>query len=204
MKKKIFTVLLAALCLTLVACSSAENDARNVTLRDDVAPDDVAARMVAAVGGQGAYMEGDDDLYDLYFEESEAYPLLDDACMMFAREETNVSEFGVFKAKREEDVAAVRDMVQKYLDDRTEGLRAFAANYSPEELAKIDNASISTYGRYVVYDILDDADKDAAYRVIEDMLISESYKRTLQGGSFLYESPQPCHTNRIKNTGGVW
>ena len=74
----------------------------------------------------------------------------------------------------------------------------------PKELAKIDNASISTYGRYVVYDILDDADKDAAYRVIEDMLISESYKRTLQGGSFLYESPQPCHTNRIKNIGGVW
>jgi hypothetical protein len=64
-------------------------------------------------------------------------------------------------------------MVERYLNDRTEGLRTFAANYSPEELAKIDNASISTYGRYVVYDILDEADRTAALGTVEKLLTKE-------------------------------
>lgn len=173
MKKKMLIVVLSLLCLALAACSSTRPDTKSVNFRDDVDPDDVAARMVDAIGGQGAYMEGDDDLYDLYFAESEGYPLLDDACMMFAREETNVSELGVFKAAREEDAQAVRDMVERYLKDRTEGLRTFAANYSPRDLAKIDNAGISTYGRYVVYDILDEADRTAALGAVEKLLTKE-------------------------------
>jgi hypothetical protein len=170
MKKKMLIVMLVLLCLALAACSPTRPDTKSVTFRDDVDPDEVVARMVDAIGGQGMYMEGDDDLYDLYFGESEGYSLLDDACMMFAREETNVSELGVFQVEREEDVQAVRDMVRKYFDDRTEGLRAFAANYSPEDLAKIDNAGIAIYGQYVVYYILDEADRAAALDAAENML----------------------------------
>lgn len=172
MNKRTITTILLLLCLTLAACAPARNDTRTFGAVD-VDPEDVAQRMVTAIGGQGTYMEADDDLYDFYFGESEAYPLLDDACMIFAREETDVSEFGVFAAERKEDAQAVRDMVQAYLDDRTATLRSFAANYSPQDLAKIDNAGISIYGRYVVYYILDDVDQTAALDAAESVLRKE-------------------------------
>lgn len=161
--------MLVLLGMMLTACSSANNEARHFSVAD-IDPEDVAERMVDAIGGQGDYMEADDDVYDFYFGESEGYPLLDDACMMLAREETNVGELGVFEAEREEDAQVVYDMVRKYFDDRTEGLRAFAANYSPEDLAKIDNAGIATYGKYVVYYILNEAEQAAAIGALEDAL----------------------------------
>ena len=173
MKKGMIATAVIGLCIMLSACSPIRQDTRIYTLRDDVDADDIAARMTAAIDGQGAYMEADDDVYDFYFGQSEAYPLLDDACMMFSRKETDVGEFGVFEAEREQDVKSVYAMVQKYFDDRTEGLRALAANYSPEDLQKIDNAGIRVYGRYVVYYILDEADKTAALDAVEDMLRTE-------------------------------
>lgn len=172
MKKRMIVTMLIVLCMMLAACSPAKSDATNFTLGDDVDldADDIAARMAAAMEGQGTYMEAADDVYDFYFGQSEAYPLVDDICMMFARKEADVGEFGVFEAEREQDVPLVRDMVQKYFDDRTEGLRALAANYSPKDLQKIDNAGIEVYGRYVVYYILDEVDKTAALDAVEDTL----------------------------------
>ena len=161
LKRTIPTLLLLA---CLVSCTAVR------AYTDDVDAENVAEHMIAALGAQDTFMEADDDLYDYYFGEHAAYHLVDDASMMFSREETDVSELGVFEAEREADVPAVRDMVKAYLDDRTATLRAFAANYSSEDLQTIDHAGIQVYGRYVVYYILSEADQAVALEAAENML----------------------------------
>lgn len=171
MKKKMLIVVLSLLCLALTACSPARPDTRSITFRSDVDPDEIAARMVDAIGGQGVYMEGDDDLYDLYFAESEGYPLLDDACMMFAREETNVSELGVFRVDSAKATDKVKALVQSYLAEQQDYLRGFAKNYSPEDMNKIDNAAVTVKGCYVIYYILSPEDEAKVLDAIENLLV---------------------------------
>ena len=160
--KRTITALL--LLLSLTSCTAVR------AYTADVDAEDVAERMIAALGAQDTFMEADHDLYDYYFGKHAAYRLVDDASMMFSRTETDVSELGVFEAERVADVPAVQDMVKAYLDDRTATLRAFAANYSPEDMQKIDHAGIRVYGRYVVYYILDESGAAAALAAAESML----------------------------------
>ena len=84
--------------------------------------------------------------------------------------ETDVNEIGVFRASSEQDVEAVRAMVQAYLDDQTVNLRSFAANYSHADMAKIDNAGVEIYGVYVVYYILDAEAETTALDAVKGLL----------------------------------
>ncbi len=162
--KKILIVVLALVCLALCACGDKSAYA------SDVASDKVADDMVSAIGQADDYMSGDADLYEFYFGEQEAYAKVKDCKILFSRVETDVDELGVFRAASEQDAAAVRAMVQKYLDDQTANLRSFAANYSPEDMAKIDNAGIEVYGCYVVYYILDAEDETAALSAVKQAI----------------------------------
>lgn len=164
MMKKVLITTLALFCLALTACSPQKR------YDHDADADDVAERMVAAIGSRADYMSADDDHYEFYFGDNAAFLLVEDAEMVFSRLETDVNELGVFCVNFEQNVAAVRDMVQRYLDDQTANLRSFAANYSPEDMAKIDNAGIEVYGRYVVYYILDAEDEAAALDAVKRMI----------------------------------
>ena len=165
MMKRIMLVLLALLCLALCACTP-----KNQYV-DNVASGQIADSVVAAIGKSEDYMSADADHYDFYFGESEAYAKVVDCAIMFSRAETDVNEFGIFRTKSASDTGAVRDMVQNYLDDQTANLRSFAANYSPEDMAKIDNAGIEVYGCYVVYYILDAEDEASALADIQSSLL---------------------------------
>lgn len=146
--KKILTVCLALICLTLCACTPKKQYV------DNVASSALADNVIAAIGASEDYMSADADHYDFYFGESSASASVLDHALVFSRAETDVNEFGIFRVKSEADVTGVRDMVQAYLDDQTANLRSFAANYSPTDMAKIDNAGVEVYGCYVVYYIL--------------------------------------------------
>ena len=63
MKRMMISLLLVA---SLVSCAPARAYAA------DLDAEDVAERMVTAVGGQSTYMEADDDMYDYYFGEQAA------------------------------------------------------------------------------------------------------------------------------------
>ncbi len=165
--KRIMLVVLALLCLTLCACTPKNQYANNVT------PSDLADKSVAAIGVSEDYMSADADHYDFYFGESEAYAKVVDCTIMFSRAETDVNEFGVFRAKTESDTTAVCEMVQAYLDDQTANLRSFAANYSPDDMAKIDNAGIEVYGCYVVYYILGAEDETTALNALKQEITAK-------------------------------
>ena len=156
--------MLALMCLLLCACGDKSAYA------DDVASNQVADAMVSAIGAAEDYMSGDADLYDFYFGEQEAYAKVKDCKILFSRLETDVNEIGVFRASSEQDVEAVRAMVQAYLDDQTVNLRSFAANYSHADMAKIDNAGVEIYGVYVVYYILDAEAETTALDAVKGLL----------------------------------
>ena len=162
--KRMLIFALALVCLMLASCGS-----KGVYV-SDLASNQVADSMVAAIGTAEDYMSGDTDLYEFYFGGQDAYAKVEDCKMLFSRLETDVNEIGVFRASSEQDVEAVRAMVQTYLNDQTANLRSFAANYSPADMAKIDNAGIEVYGVYVVYYILDAEDEVAALDAVKQLL----------------------------------
>jgi hypothetical protein len=165
--KRIMLVLLALLCLTLCACTP-----KNQYV-DNVLPSALANNIVAEIGTSEDYMSADVDHYEFYFGEHKANAKVVDCAIMFSRAETDVNEFGIFRAETTADATAVREMVQTYLNDQTANLRSFAANYSPDDMAKIDNAGIEVYGCYVVYYILDAEDETAVLNAIKQKIIVE-------------------------------
>ena len=78
---------------------------------------------------------------------------------------TNIDEFGIFKAGTM-DAAALKEMIDGYLKI----LQDSWMNYQPEEKPKLDGAEIKVVGDYVMYVILSDADKDAAFKAFSDAL----------------------------------
>ena len=78
---------------------------------------------------------------------------------------TNIDEFGIFKAGTM-DAAALKEMIDGYLKI----LQDSWMNYQPEEEPKLKGAEVKTVGDYVMYVILSDADKAAAFKAFEAAL----------------------------------
>ena len=78
---------------------------------------------------------------------------------------TNIDEFGIFKAGTM-DTAALKEMIDGYIKI----LQDSWMNYQPEEEPKLKGAEVKTVGDYVMYAILSDADKTAAFKAFEAAL----------------------------------
>ena len=162
--KRVWIILLAG--LALVGC------AKRVTYNNSVLSASLVEQAISSMGQAEDYLMADEDHYDFYFGVEDAMDEVEDCCIAYHRETTNVGELGVFRAEDEEDVPAVRAMVQRYLDGQVENLRAFAANYSPRDMEKIEGASVRVLGTYVVYYILDEDDAERVMRTWEEALTS--------------------------------
>lgn len=75
----------------------------------------------------------------------------------------NIDEYGVFKG----DTKEIKSMLESYLKLRKE---SWMDEYMPEEKPKLTSAEIKTSGSYVIYCILSDADKTAAFDAFEETL----------------------------------
>ncbi len=82
---------------------------------------------------------------------------------------TSIDEIGIFQCISD-DTAAVTAMVEDYLTRRNE---EWTGQYLVEEYPKLENAEYRVIGRYVVYGILSDTDKDALFSAIESYLTAE-------------------------------
>lgn len=78
---------------------------------------------------------------------------------------TNIDEFGIFKAGTM-TTTDIKQMVEEYLKT----LRDSWMNYQPEEEPKLTGAEIKVSGDYVMYCILDEADRTTAFKVFSDSL----------------------------------
>ena len=79
----------------------------------------------------------------------------------------NIDEYGIFKAKKESSLKAVKEEVKAYLQMRKD---TWMEEYMPEEKPKLVSTEIKTMGLYVMYAILSDNSRAAVFLEIESQL----------------------------------
>ena len=80
---------------------------------------------------------------------------------------TNIDEFGVFKTAEGFSAQDAAQQLEDYLQMRRD---TFMKEYTPEEQPKLEKAQVKTLGNYVIYAILSEAERQAAFREFEDEL----------------------------------
>ena len=73
---------------------------------------------------------------------------------------TSINEYGIFQGKDEAQTAELKAALENYLEYRRE---LWMDEYLPEEKPKLDGAEVWVEGNYVMYAILNDADREAAH-----------------------------------------
>ena len=164
MKKFLIYLVVALCCLGVAGCRATPAYA------DDVSAQAVAQAAMDTIGSSDDYMDGTSNYFSYYFEGEQAAALVDDCRLMFHRVETNVNEIGVFHVTDKQRTAEVEQMVHKYLEQQTKYLRSFAANYSPKDITKIDNAGVRVLGNYVISYILTPEDEQTVLGAVHDVL----------------------------------
>ncbi len=75
----------------------------------------------------------------------------------------NIDEYGIFKVKDDIDVEEARKGIVAYLQVREDTWMG----YLPEELPKLEAASVKVEGQYIMYAILSDEQSELAYDAFE-------------------------------------
>ena len=160
-------LLAATLLLSLASCGGGK-------YRDDLTAAQLTDGITAALpAGDGwrqvsdAYISpsswGDD--YADYLAKVTEYRIL-----VSENSDMNIDEVGVFVCKTEKDAKAVKDFAESYLAAKALQLKPLLESYNPDELPKLDNATVNVMGRYVVYTILSSADTTNAGSAMEKVL----------------------------------
>lgn len=79
---------------------------------------------------------------------------------------TSIDEIGVFQCVSD-DAAVVTAMVEDYLTRRNE---EWTGQYLVEEYPKLENAEYRVFGRYIVYGILSESDKETLFNTVDNYL----------------------------------
>ena len=161
--------LLLALTLTLplTACDRG-------TYRDDVTAAQLSNSITAALpAGDGwrtvseNYMSpsswGED--YTDYLAKVTEYRIV-----VSENSDMNIDEVGVFLCKSEKDAKAVKTFAENYIAAKTLQMKPLLESYNPDELPKLDYATVNVMGRYVTYTILSSADTTTAGSAMEKAL----------------------------------
>ena len=156
---------ICALCITLAAlsftsCSRGE-------FKDGVACKDVGTSITDTLDDGKEYLEYDDTHRELYFEDSEHY---DDHYLAYSSDTSDINEFGVFHAPNSDHAEDIYEDCLEYVEDMKENSRSFIASYAPDEIPKLDGATVRRYGNYVVYTILPKEKANDIFSKIEESL----------------------------------
>ena len=152
--------LLLILCPNITACSGKE-------YRDDLKCTDLGMELTAALEDGQEYVELDDSHREFYFEDFEEY---DDCYTVYSADTNDINEIGIFHAASEDRARELANSCEEYIEDMRENSRAFIASYAPEELPKLDGATVRRYGNYVVYTVLPEDKTQTAFETVENML----------------------------------
>lgn len=161
--------LLLALCLALplAACDGG-------TWRDDLTAAQLSNSVTAALPAGDGWRQvsenyvspsswGED--YADYLEKVAEYRIV-----VSENSDMNIDEVGVFLCKSEKDAKAVKEFCENYLNAKALQLKPLLESYNPDELPKLDYATVNVMGRYVMYSILNSADTTAAGSAMEKAL----------------------------------
>ena len=157
MKKAISLLLALVMSLALLtACGG--------SAKKDVSVSDISAKVSDAIGKTDSLVAVDSNYIRGYMKVDAAQ--FGEYSMMINAYGANIDEYGIFKAG---DMSAkdIEAAVNAYLELRK---AAWMDEYMPEEKPKLTNAEVRVSGDYVMYCILSDDDKAAAFGAFEDAL----------------------------------
>ena len=162
-RSKTVSLILAALLFVcvLAGCGGGSKYA------DNVAASDIAARVEEAIGRSDGSMVVFDEAYVKGSMQMDPSAFADYVFEMNSVG-TSIDEFGIVKAKSASEVKAVEKQVEDYLKFRNDN---WNPSYLADERPKMEAASFKTFGNYVVYAVLDDSTKEAAFKAVESCLM---------------------------------
>lgn len=166
MKKSLISLVLALTVITPVILASC--DTETVSYSTDISVADLASAADTALADSETLTAVPDDyIKGMMKIDVSAF---EDYTVKIRASGTNIDEYGIFKAPSDEAVKSVKEIVSGYLDMR---LDAWMEEYMPEEKPKLENATIKTMGRYVVYCILSEDAKDTVFTTVDNMLLGK-------------------------------
>ncbi len=141
-------------------------------LRDDLTSDQLMEEVLAAIPSENGYVKEDSFLESEWGENVQT--LLDgvsDRHIVISEDSANnVDEVGVFHVKDSAQVEDLKDIVQAYVDGRVLRFRDLLAGYNPQELPKLDEATVEVRGNYIYYSILSEEATGKALAAFESAL----------------------------------
>lgn len=143
----LLTLMTAALALCLCGCGKGSSGADCRDVLDacrKIAPEGSFDTLVCY--GEELYDESFDSLYGIQFKD------ISDGAILYSEEGGRADEISIVCMKEKEDVSVAKQKFQ----ERIEARRSTFSGYKPEEVYKIDNASVIVQGNYAAMIISDD------------------------------------------------
>ena len=155
MKKSLITIVSIILLLSFVSCSGGEfTDSKGAT--------EIATAISSAITTDGGTKTLDSDAILEISDDKISY--LKDFVMVKAKNAKNINEYGIFRVENGK-AEEMKALVSAYVENLQKIYRAM--DYFPEEVEKIDFATVKVFGNYVVYSFLNESDTDAFHSAIK-------------------------------------
>ncbi len=165
--KRILPLALALLLLltALVSCGG-------TSYRNDLSSAEVMNTVLASVPLDEGYRQVSDSFvsessfgaqYTVLLENSTDYYIA-----VSEKSDMNVDEIGVFHVKNGGKVEDMKAIVSDYITARTRQYEDLLVSYNPEELPKLEEATVMVCGNYIYYSILSESRTATAKNAFED------------------------------------
>ena len=160
--KKTVRYLAFALCAVMLLCAVACGE-ETPSWRTDVTAQQVSDAVLGKTAAASLLSEQDQTVIELEMDLDLAL------CTEFAMYMTDstLDEFGVFCAKDEASAATVETAVKNYIKRRNEEWTGMSM---ADESPKLEKATTLRCGRYVVYAVLTEAERTAAFDAVKQLL----------------------------------
>ena len=151
-------VLVVAAVVTALVMGSKKYD-------DSFSSIDLYNKVANSFETSGGMIVLDDDIILEFMDEKPGYLL--NYTVVRAQNAKNINEVGIFKVENGK-AKELKSTIEKYVADTQNAYRTM--DYFPEDVEKIDCATVKVYGNYIVYSFLNEADTEAFYKAIENQI----------------------------------
>ena len=171
MKRLLLLSLVLLMTLSLLTACGGEK------YRNDLTSAQVMESITAAIPSEEGYRQVSDSYisasmwgenYAVLLENSADYYII-----LSEKSDVNIDEVGVFHVKDSAKVEELKAIVETYVEGQTLRFRDLLASYNPDELPKLDEATVEVRGNYIYYSILSEDATVKALAAFESALKAE-------------------------------
>lgn len=159
--------ILACLCLVFCSCQPSG-------FTDALSCIDISKTLTAEISGASEFSSCTAEELEYMLGEPVYF---DDHAVLYSTDGTNVSEIGVLHASDRKNAQQLLRSVELYLERLKEEKSDFLRNYAPEELSKLEGASVGKYGNYVIFTVLPRQESQLVLNKALNMLKKEKSAR---------------------------